>query len=259
MNSKARGVILLCAGNGSRMGNMTKDIPKCLLQVNDKELVIDYILKEILLHTDGEIVAVVGFNGQKVENYLKTKYGNRVKTVFNKNYTKDTNIYSVELGVSSLKHSENGYIIIETDLLLDPNIWKIIFKESRENYSFWVCSSYYSSSLTGGIVHLSNNKNVDYIEYKPEYDPKYLGWSKMIGIMSVGPNEVKNDIKYRRLSIKKSIKQYYLEPWSKYIKELPCKVLQIDNYFAKSFNTEKEYLETSKEFFKYQNKGLNNG
>lgn len=254
---KFRNIILLCAGSGSRMGGLTAEVPKCLLQVNNKDLVIDYILKAIIPFTNGEIIAVAGFNAKKLKNHLSQKYGNRVRVVLNKDYEKDTNIYSVELGVLSLKNPENGYTIIETDLLLEQNIWKLIFQEVEKEHSFWVCNSYYSNTLTGGIV-CSENGWINSIQYKPEFNSKYLDWHKMLGIMSVGPNEVKNDIKYRQLTIKETIKQYYLKPWSDYLSELPCKVLQTAPYFARSFNTKDEFLKTCKEFYKYQNEGIYN-
>lgn len=233
-------VVLLSAGSGSRMGALTSNKPKSLLSVGDKT-VLDWMLEAIVSRTGAEVIVVTGFQADKVEQHLAKHYGNRIKTVRNPFYSDDINILSVETGVSALSHPEHGYLIIETDLLLDEKAWdKIFFTELHSN-SYWVCKGRYHQQLTGGIVQVDIAGSVQAIDYQPNYNVAYDGWAKMVGMLHVGPAEVKADRQLRQAAISHNIKQYYLMPWRENLQYLPCYALDLADSFAYSFNTEADF------------------
>ena len=249
MNSPAspRGIILLCAGRGTRMRPLTDHVPKCLLRMGDR-LVIDHLLDAILARTEGEVVAVTGFAADRVRDHLADHHGSRVTTAHNDRFEADVNILSVETGVSALRHPQQGYVVVETDLLLDTVAWDHVFAAAAGPDSFWACKGYYSKELTGGIVHADEEGQIDAVEYRPEYDANYDGWPKMVGVLGVAPAQVSADRQFRQAAIADTVTQYYLMPWRRHLPDLPCKVLQMDDCFAQSFNTTDDFTDTCKHF-----------
>ncbi len=251
--SSSRSVILLAAGQGSRLRPLTQEVPKCLLSMGEKR-VLDLILESIPEVPRRELVVVVGHGAERVKEHVGKNYSNRnINLVYNQRYKDDINILSVELGVNALKYPEHGYIIIETDLLMDASSWALVFGDSNVKFSFWVTSGRYNRNLTGGIVSVCEDGcTVSQIRYAPVYDSSYLGWYKMVGILSVGPDNVQMDRLRRREAIAISCGQYYMEPWIKNIRDLPSRVLDIPNSGVYSFNTVREYHYASK-FFRTNN------
>lgn len=251
------GVILLSAGRGSRMLPLTEGIPKSLLPVGDR-FVLDWLIEAVIARSAGEIVVVTGYEREKVAAHLKRRFGSRVATVENDRYAEDVNILSVEIGVNALRHPERGYLIVETDLLLDEDAWDQVFDVMRnsECLSCWVCDGFYGPSLTGGIVHADQYDRITAVEYQPTYLPVFDGWPKMVGLLLVGPSQVEQDKHLRRAAIEQSIAQYYLMPWREGIASMPSRVLQLKGGFARSFNTESDFYQARADFLAYRHSNI---
>jgi len=246
-----RSAILLAAGQGNRLRPLTEGIPKCLLPIGNKTI-IDTILPNLLTETDREVVVVAGYSAESLEAHVKNHYPTgRIKIVHNTNYIEDVNILSTDIGVDALKKPELGYTFIETDILLEPSAWQVIHGAEKTQNSFWVTSGRYNTSLTGGIVHVSAaNHAVDHIAYVPEYDKAYEGWHKMVGILSVSPDQVNSDRRHRKTAIRESCAQYYMMPWIRHAKDLPCIAVDLADLYVRSFNTISDYAPACLEYSK---------
>ena len=89
--------IILAAGMGKRLKELTKNNTKCMVEVNGKTL-IDRMLHQIEKKAFSRIIIVVGYEGKKLMDYIGTL---DIKTpiTFIKNpiYDKSNNIYSLSL------------------------------------------------------------------------------------------------------------------------------------------------------------------
>lgn len=74
------GVILLSAGRGTRMQPLTEGLPKSLFHVGHRR-VLDHLSEAVISRTEGKVVLVTGYGGDKVVSHLGERYGNRVITV----------------------------------------------------------------------------------------------------------------------------------------------------------------------------------
>lgn len=61
--------IILAAGMGRRLGELTKNNTKCMLEVNGVRL-IDRYLRQLSKYSLDRIVIVVGYEGQKLIDYI---------------------------------------------------------------------------------------------------------------------------------------------------------------------------------------------
>ena len=64
--------IILAAGMGKRLGEYTKNNTKCMVPVNGTTL-IDRMLSQLSKLELTRAVIVIGYEGQKLKNYLKDK------------------------------------------------------------------------------------------------------------------------------------------------------------------------------------------
>lgn len=74
-------IVILAAGNGKRMGKLTKEIPKPMLKIKGKPILehkINALPKEIK-----EVILVIGYRGEQIVNYFKKEFGGkRIKYFF---------------------------------------------------------------------------------------------------------------------------------------------------------------------------------
>ena len=61
--------IILSAGRGRRMGNLTKKIPKCLLRLQNKTL-IEILISKLRLNKIKDILIVTGYKSKKIKERL---------------------------------------------------------------------------------------------------------------------------------------------------------------------------------------------
>jgi CTP:molybdopterin cytidylyltransferase MocA len=240
-----RGVVLLAAGCGQRMRPLTDHLPKALLPLPGDDCgrtVLDTQLDAVLPRTVGEVVVVTGYAADAVQAHVARRADERVRCVHNTRWAVDVNIASVACGVDALARPGRGYLVIETDLLLDEPAWDALFAQlAASDASFWITRGVYGPQRTGGVVHATADGRIDVVDYRPQHDPACDGWPKMLGLLAVGPHEVAADRALRTAAMARSLQQYYLAPWSQGIDQLRARVLALEAGFAATFNTPAEF------------------
>jgi choline kinase len=88
--------IILSAGQGSRLGHLTDDKPKCLIEFNGRTL-LDRQLDALAANGVEEAVVVTGFRDDQIEAALQRRgdTGPRVRTVYNPFYKVADNLGSL--------------------------------------------------------------------------------------------------------------------------------------------------------------------
>lgn len=95
--------IILSAGQGSRLGHLTDDRPKCLIEFGGKSL-LDRQLDTLAANGVNEAVVVTGFRDDQIEKALAARSGGpRVRTVFNPFYKVADNLGSLFLVKDELR------------------------------------------------------------------------------------------------------------------------------------------------------------
>ena len=89
--------IILSAGQGSRLGHLTDDRPKCLIEFGAKSL-LDWQLDTLAANGVDEVVVVTGFRDDQIEAVLaKRSGGPNVRTMFNPFFKVADNLGSLYL------------------------------------------------------------------------------------------------------------------------------------------------------------------
>lgn len=107
--------LILAAGMGKRLGELTSQNTKCMIEVNGTTL-IDRMLHQLEKLHLSRIVIVVGYEGRKLVDYIETlDIQTPVCFVNNPVYDKTNNIYSLSLAKEYLMKEDT--ILLESDLI----------------------------------------------------------------------------------------------------------------------------------------------
>ena len=128
MSFKKVSAVIICGGKSKRMGNLTKDKPKTLLEVNSKPI-LWYLIMELYRNGIRNFFFTLGYKGEKIKNYINNNYKKLpdahfrfVKTGVNSNISK-----RIEL-IKKHKHLGEDLILLNSDTIFKFNLKKI-FKE----------------------------------------------------------------------------------------------------------------------------------
>ena len=153
--------IILAAGMGKRLGEYTKNNTKCMVPVNGTPL-IDRVLLQLSELKLRRVVIVVGYEGQKLKNYVGDTYkGLKIEYVNNPVYDRTNNIYSLSLAKDKLQ--EDDTLLIESDLIFDDGLFSLIVKNPYPNL---VLVAKYESWMDGTMVKIDEDNNI--IDFVPK-------------------------------------------------------------------------------------------
>ena len=122
--------IILAAGMGRRLKELTQDNTKCMVKVNGVTL-IERMLRQIDSRNLSQIVVVVGYEGQKLIDYIATlDIKTPIKYVNNPIYDKTNNIYSLALAKEYLCKEDT--LLFESDLIFADELIDVLLEDPRE-------------------------------------------------------------------------------------------------------------------------------
>jgi L-serine kinase (ADP) len=232
-------IIILAAGSGRRMGELTSNTHKSLLKIDDHDSFLSKLLHQLNEYEISKIVVVTGFCSQDIANTV-SQFQQNFEIIYNDRYKEDTNIYSLKLALDKLSPFENT-IIIEADTIIDDLALKDIYFSSTQDKSIWFTRGKFTSTQYGGILNSSNDNNVNDIRIVKEYSEAYKNYHKLLGVTTIGKNEFKTYYSLVKEYVEKTIKQYYLIPWIENLKLLPCEMFDLEEDYVTSINTGEEY------------------
>ena len=148
--------IILAAGMGKRLKELTSDNTKCMVKVNGVTL-IERMLRQIERQNVSRIVIVTGYEGQKLKEYIDTlAIGTPVKFIDNPIYDKTNNIYSLALASEEL--CEEDTLLFESDLIFEDSVLDELVNDSRDTLAL---VDKYESWMDGTCVKLSDDDTIE--------------------------------------------------------------------------------------------------
>ena len=158
--------IILAAGMGKRLGNLTKDNTKCMVKVNGIPL-IDRVLGQLSHFPLSKVILVIGYKGEKLKEYLGFDYqGLPIQYIENSIYDKTNNIYSLSLAKKELQ--EDDTLLIESDLIFDDTLFPMILNDPYPNLAL---VAKYETWMDGTMVRLDDENNI--VNFIPKKAFKY--------------------------------------------------------------------------------------
>ena len=148
--------IILAAGMGSRLKELTKNNTKCMVKVNGVTL-IDRMLHQIEKNKIDRIIIVVGYKGEILKEYINS-LDIKIPITFVENpiYNKTNNIYSLYLAREYL--TKDDTLLFESDLIFEDNLITMLIDDPRPTLAL---VDKYEAWMDGTCVKLDKNSNID--------------------------------------------------------------------------------------------------
>lgn len=148
--------IILAAGMGKRLKELTRNNTKCMIEVNGVSL-IDRMLHQLEERHLSRIVIVVGYEGQKLIDYIGT-LGIQTPIVYidNRVYDRTNNIYSLALAKDYLCKEDT--LLFESDVIFEDSVLDILLEDPRETLAL---VDKYESWMDGTCVKLSEDDDIE--------------------------------------------------------------------------------------------------
>ena len=123
--------LILAAGMGKRLKELTQDNTKCMVKVNGVRL-IDRVLGQLAKLGLKRTVLVTGYQGAKLRRHVGRQWeGMRIDYVDNPIYDKTNNIYSLALAADELVKDDT--LLIESDLIFEEAIFAKVLDDPHPN------------------------------------------------------------------------------------------------------------------------------
>ena len=103
--------IILAAGRGSRMGNLTKNKPKSFVKIDKKKKLIDKVIENFIYSGFKKIVVITGYKSSQFKRFKK------IHTIKNQDWKK-TNIFGSLICADKIL-SKNKCIISYADIFYE--------------------------------------------------------------------------------------------------------------------------------------------
>lgn len=148
--------IILAAGLGRRLGDLTKDNTKCMIEVNGVPL-INRMLDQIQKRNFERIVIVTGYEGSKLIKHIDTlNIQTPIIYVNNPVYDQTNNIYSLFLAKDHLQEDEA--ILFESDLIFEDAVLDKIIDHPYPNLAL---VDKFQSWMDGTSLVLDENDHIE--------------------------------------------------------------------------------------------------
>ncbi len=144
--------IILAAGMGRRLGELTRTQTKCMVEVNGTRL-IDRLLSQLSALPLTRIVIVVGYQAEGLCAHISEQFPElNIEYVMNDIFDRTNNIYSLALAKDKLL--EDDTLLIESDLILDSRIFRLLLDNEWPNLAL---VAKYESWMDGTMVRLDDD------------------------------------------------------------------------------------------------------
>ncbi|MGW8113579.1 aminotransferase class I/II-fold pyridoxal phosphate-dependent enzyme [Caproicibacterium sp. NSD3] len=147
--------IILAAGMGKRLKELTQDNTKCMVKVNGVTL-IERALTQLDQLSLNRIIIVEGYEGKKLIDFIKTL---SVKTpitfVDNPIYDKTNNIYSLWLAKDYLL--EDDTLLLESDIIFEDSVLHALTDDPRDTLAL---VDRYESWMDGTVMQIDKNDRI---------------------------------------------------------------------------------------------------
>ena len=198
-------LIILAAGQGTRLRPLTDNQPKCLVKYNEKPI-IDYILDSKYIDFFNNIIIVDGYKADVLKSSLKNR---DILFCSNPRYFETNMLHSL---FCANKYFDEDIVISYSDIIYDESVMKSIF-ESKYEAGVVIDKKWKELWLTrmedplndAETLKIKDNKIIE-IGLKPKSYKEIEG--QYIGLIKFSKNKLKAINKFKNKLIEKKIETH---------------------------------------------------
>ena len=187
--NRADTAIILAAGRGSRLKELSLEQPKPMTEVNNVSI-ISNLINQIIQNGITNIVVVVGYLADKLKEHILEKFPTQANFIFveNKIFDKTNNIYSLFLAE---QHMHKGFYLFEADVFCEDKIMESFFNNENSDI---ILVDKYTSEMNGTVIRFDKEYMVKgmYLNKDQDIGFNHLDTYKTINFYRIGSDFVKN-------------------------------------------------------------------
>jgi len=147
--------VILAAGKGTRMGELTNQVPKPMLKVQGKPI-LEHILEGVLSTGIREVFIVTGFQAETIERYFQdgSRWGARIE--FGRQLVQDGTGKAPEVAIQFVGSSP--FLLTYGDILVRPDTYARMLKRFEEGDFSGVITVTEGQDVTKGGINFFDEK-----------------------------------------------------------------------------------------------------
>lgn len=162
---KENPVIIMAGGLGTRLKDLTKEIPKPMLKVGDHPM-LQHIINNFKQYGYNKIFITVNYKAEIIENYFQDGLAYGVKI----NYIREKERLGTAGGIRLAKeHIQTPFFVINGDIFTNLNVESMMDFHIKSGNCLTVGTRKQYYNIPYGVINIENNK-IKSIEEKPEIE-----------------------------------------------------------------------------------------
>lgn len=178
---KENSVVVMAGGLGTRLKELTQEIPKPMLKVGQDPM-LQHIINNFKQYGYNKILISVNYKAEIIENYFQDGYAHGVKI----DYIKEHKRLGTAGGIKLAKEYINApFFVINGDIFTNLNVDNMMKFHTENNFDITVGIRKHSFQIPYGVVQVNDN-NITELKEKPSIDYFING-----GVYCLSPNLLK--------------------------------------------------------------------
>jgi len=175
--------MILAAGKGTRMGNLTAELPKPMLKVGNIP-VLERIVTHLTTAGIKEILIITGYKAETIEQHFKDGSRWNCSIRYQRQLTQDGTGKVVELGKNFV--GEDPFLLVYGDILVEPQTYTDLINcfEKKEGASGIITVKLGEDITKGGVLLFDKEFRLADVVEKPsaeqlkkmQADPHFKPW-----------------------------------------------------------------------------------
>jgi len=159
-------VVIMAGGLGSRLGELTKDTPKPMLEVGNRPM-LEHIIELFVSHGFTKFILSVNYKAEVIKDYFKdgSSFGVEIK------YIEEKKRLGTAGALSLIDFEINEpFFVTNGDVMTTLDFEKLLKFHISENADATMCTIRDSYQIPYGVIEIDNKNNITQIMEKPKYD-----------------------------------------------------------------------------------------
>lgn len=180
--------IILAAGMGKRLGELTKNNTKCMVEVDGVRL-IERALRILDRKNLNRIILVVGYQHENLMAFVNSLgIQTQIGFIINEVYDKSNNIFSLSLAKEQM--IEDDTLLLESDLIFEERLIDMLLEDKRDSLAL---VDKFESWMDGTCIVVDQDDNItDFIPGKLLQYREKEWYYKTVNIYKFGADFSKN-------------------------------------------------------------------
>ena len=153
-------VIIMAGGLGTRLMDLTKEIPKPMLKVGQDPM-LQHIINHFKQYGYNKILISVNYKSEIIENYFQDGYAYGVKIEYLKEYKRLGTAGGIKIAKGYL---DKPFFVINADIFTNVNIENMMNFHLENKFDFTVGTRKYTMQVPYGVIETEGNRIQNLVE-----------------------------------------------------------------------------------------------